>query len=154
MGDGIMALFGAPVAHEDAVRACYAALRMQELVSRYGDLPAELHGRPPGLRPPGRRHAPAHVRASLPVTRAVGNTGGGVFHLRMPRCEGRGGRRPGAVISTAALDGAAPGCRRRYAAMNLSIATAVASGISSGGKWLRASSRRTENHICSRANAS
>jgi class 3 adenylate cyclase/tetratricopeptide (TPR) repeat protein len=35
MGDGIMALFGAPVAHEDhAVRACYAALRMQELVKR------------------------------------------------------------------------------------------------------------------------
>ena len=36
MGDGIMALFGAPLAHEDhAVRACYAALRMQETVKRY-----------------------------------------------------------------------------------------------------------------------
>ena len=36
MGDGIMALFGAPLAHEDhAVRACYAALRMQESIKRY-----------------------------------------------------------------------------------------------------------------------
>ena len=38
MGDGIMALFGAPLAHEDhAVRACYAALRMQEAVKRYAE---------------------------------------------------------------------------------------------------------------------
>src|SRR3989440_477894 len=38
MGDGIMALFGAPVAHGDhAVRACYAALRIQESVKQYAD---------------------------------------------------------------------------------------------------------------------
>ncbi len=38
MGDGVMALFGAPIAHEDhSVRACYAALRMQEEVGRYAE---------------------------------------------------------------------------------------------------------------------
>ena len=38
MGDGIMALFGAPVAHEDhAVRACYAALHMQESLRQYAE---------------------------------------------------------------------------------------------------------------------
>jgi class 3 adenylate cyclase len=45
MGDGIMALFGAPLAHEDhAVRACYAALRMQELVKRYAEDTRHAHG--------------------------------------------------------------------------------------------------------------
>ena len=45
MGDGIMALFGAPVAHEDhAVRACYAGLRMQESVKGYADEAFRTHG--------------------------------------------------------------------------------------------------------------
>jgi class 3 adenylate cyclase/tetratricopeptide (TPR) repeat protein len=45
MGDGIMALFGAPLAHEDhAVRACYAALRMQDSVKRYSEEARRSHG--------------------------------------------------------------------------------------------------------------
>src|SRR5262249_41514217 len=37
-GDGIMALFGAPIAHEDhAQRACYAALRLRDALRRYAD---------------------------------------------------------------------------------------------------------------------
>ncbi|MBI3455276.1 MAG: AAA family ATPase [Candidatus Rokubacteria bacterium] len=45
MGDGIMALFGAPVAHEDhGVRACYAAWDMQAALRRYADELRRVHG--------------------------------------------------------------------------------------------------------------
>jgi class 3 adenylate cyclase len=51
MGDGIMALFGAPLAHEDhAVRACHAALRMQETVTRYADEVQRSQGMPVTIR--------------------------------------------------------------------------------------------------------
>jgi len=37
-GDGIMALFGAPIAHEDhAQRACYAALHLRDALRQYAD---------------------------------------------------------------------------------------------------------------------
>src|SRR6185436_671403 len=66
MGDGIMALFGAPLAHEDhAVRGCYAALRMQESVKRYAETVLKAVG------------VPIHIRVGLNcgevVVRSIGN---------------------------------------------------------------------------------
>src|SRR5256886_9036903 len=44
-GDGIMALFGAPIAHEDhARRACYAALHLAEALRRYGEELQRMRG--------------------------------------------------------------------------------------------------------------
>jgi class 3 adenylate cyclase/tetratricopeptide (TPR) repeat protein len=44
-GDGIMALFGAPIAHEDhAHRACYAALHLVAELERYADELRRSHG--------------------------------------------------------------------------------------------------------------
>jgi class 3 adenylate cyclase/tetratricopeptide (TPR) repeat protein len=51
LGDGIMALFGAPLASEDhAAHACYAALRMQENVKRYAEQVQQRHGIPLAIR--------------------------------------------------------------------------------------------------------
>jgi len=66
MGDGIMALFGAPLAHEDhAMRACYAALRMHGTVGRYAQ---ELR-RTQGLNLQIR----AGVNSGEVVVRSIGN---------------------------------------------------------------------------------
>ena len=44
-GDGIMALFGAPIAHEDhAQRACYAALHIRSEIDRYATELKREHG--------------------------------------------------------------------------------------------------------------
>ena len=44
-GDGVMALFGAPVAHEDhAQRACYAALAIQDSLTDYGETLKKTYG--------------------------------------------------------------------------------------------------------------
>src|SRR5262245_18375681 len=70
MGDGIMALFGAPVAHEDhAVRACYAALRMQDSVKRY----AETIQRAAGLA--------IHIRVGLNSGEVVVRSIGSDLHM-------------------------------------------------------------------------
>ena len=63
MGDGIMALFGAPIAHEDhAVRACYAALAMQASVKQYA---AEVQR---------TRGVPIHIRVGLNAGEVVVRT--------------------------------------------------------------------------------
>ena len=66
MGDGIMALFGAPLAHEDhAVRACYAALAMQDghaAVCRRG-----------AARPTASHPMRVGLNAGEVVVRAIGN---------------------------------------------------------------------------------
>jgi len=70
MGDGIMALFGAPLAHEDhAVRACYAALRMQESVKRYAE---EVH-RTTGM--------PLHIRVGANSGEVVVRSIGSDLHM-------------------------------------------------------------------------
>jgi len=66
MGDGVMALFGAPLAHEDhAVRACYAALRMQDRISRYGDEVQRSQGVPITIR--------VGLNSGEVVVRSIGN---------------------------------------------------------------------------------
>jgi class 3 adenylate cyclase/tetratricopeptide (TPR) repeat protein len=66
MGDGIMALFGAPVAHEDhAVRACYAGLRMQRWITLYADELQRAGGTPVQIR--------VGLNSGEVVVRAIGN---------------------------------------------------------------------------------
>src|SRR5262250_638720 len=66
LGDGIMALFVAPLAHEDhGVRACYAALRMQRRVNLYGDEVQRAGGTPVQIR--------VGLNSGEVVVRAIGN---------------------------------------------------------------------------------
>jgi class 3 adenylate cyclase len=66
LGDGIMALFGAPVAHEDhAVRACYAALAMQTALRRYAEEVRRSHGL--------EMQARVGLNSGEVVVRAIGN---------------------------------------------------------------------------------
>jgi class 3 adenylate cyclase len=98
MGDGIMALFGAPLAVEDhAVRACYAGLRMQETVARYADEVQRSHGVPVAIR--------VGLNSGEIVVRTIGNdlhmdytVVGQTAHLasRMEQMA-----KPGSVLTTA-----------------------------------------------------
>ena len=71
LGDGIMAFFGAPVSWEDhAVRACHAALSMQDLVRHYGDDIQRAHG------------VPIQIRVGLHSGEVVLNVSGHGLHMR------------------------------------------------------------------------
>src|SRR5262249_6095483 len=66
LGDGIMALFGAPVAHEDhAARACYGALAMQAAMQPYTDEVRRTHGLALQIR--------VGLHAGEVVVRTIGN---------------------------------------------------------------------------------
>ena len=66
MGDGIMALFGAPLAHEDhAARACYAALAMQAAIRHYSAEVRRSHGIAVQIR--------IGLHSGEVVVRAIGN---------------------------------------------------------------------------------
>src|SRR5919106_4436902 len=66
LGDGIMALFGAPIAHEDhAVRACYAALVMQAAMREYTEEVRRTHGIEMRIR--------VGLNSGEVVVRAIGN---------------------------------------------------------------------------------
>jgi hypothetical protein len=66
LGDGIMALFGAPLAHEDhAIRACYAALAMQAAMRRYAEAVRQSHGL--------EMQARVGLNSGEVVVRAIGN---------------------------------------------------------------------------------
>src|SRR3989442_9102187 len=73
MGDGIMALFGAPLAHEDhAVRACYAALAMHGPVQQYSDRVWRGEGSPSRIRI--RLNSGGVVRRSIGGDLEIGHT--------------------------------------------------------------------------------
>src|SRR5207244_5765505 len=66
LGDGVMALFGAPLAHEDhALRACYAALTMQTTMREYAEAVRRAHGLELRIR--------VGLNAGEVVVRAIGN---------------------------------------------------------------------------------
>jgi class 3 adenylate cyclase/tetratricopeptide (TPR) repeat protein len=66
LGDGIMALFGAPLAHEDhAIRACYAAIAMQTAMRRSAEAMRRSHGLEVQMR--------VGVNSGEVVVRAIGN---------------------------------------------------------------------------------
>jgi class 3 adenylate cyclase/tetratricopeptide (TPR) repeat protein len=66
LGDGIMALFGAPIAHEDhALRACYAALAMQAAMRHYTEAVRRTHGIPFQIR--------VGLNSGEVVVRTIGN---------------------------------------------------------------------------------
>jgi class 3 adenylate cyclase/pimeloyl-ACP methyl ester carboxylesterase len=106
LGDGIMALFGAPIAHEDhSVRACYAALAIQRAMHSHAAALRQSHGIEVSAR--------IGLHSGEVLVRAIGNdlsmdydAIGQTVHLasRMEQLAS-----PGAIRLTAATAGLAEG---------------------------------------------
>ena len=101
-----MALFGAPLAHEDhSVRVCYAALRMQDRISRYGENVLRSQAVPINIR--------VGLNSDEVVVRSIGNDlnmdytavwqiTGFVLPINCPSCSRK---LPYSLCSRAELDG-------------------------------------------------
>ena len=83
LGDDIMALFGAPMAHEDhAARACYAALAMQDALRCYADEVRRTHGLTVQVR--------VGLNAGEVVVRAIAECSEEALHHSLTQLQGAG----------------------------------------------------------------
>ncbi len=146
LGDGIMALFGAPLAQEDhAVRACVAAVRMQALMQAYARELERAAGIALRIRV-GLNTGDVVVRAIAADMRMDYTAVGSATHLaaRMEQMAA-----PGTILATGVTARLAEG----YVQMRLAGVRARGEGPAAAGGNLRGPRRRAGTHPVSRVAA-